>query len=568
MQSSYGTNVHGAASHRPPTGRLGTASRLAMNTALPPKTATRFGTSISRQSQSILDRPITQHGISGLATASSGGGNTRQIQDRRYWEGVLQLKMRDLQEEIVRLQTFTQAAAREQSAKKHYDKKVKRIAAELTELQGKLADYNLVMENLSSGGDRSRMENQAQKLREQNEILQANVESVFEQRQKAEENMIQLEKQIEEENQKIMHIINEMPDKEKAKYLEMRSKNQELQQRAIEMQNELDEITKERDRLHVEISGSQLRLDAARLFERIRETEQKRQQLLEDQATRLTPAEEREKLLAQVREDNAAVSSMDKQMKHLNEEIKKKKKQLDQAEQDLEEGNGERHQKYIELRKRDDAMEEFLQSFPQVYDEEMSKLKELQELIVHCLSHSSLSVTGESVDHMHVAKDNFNSSESPTHHYNSMMQQLKKVQAMENKMHSELNSIMDTEKKMQQELLIVTDLHSLREKHNEHIQELLREKEMLKKKSEPTKNAVIEAQRKHDELKKTLEDNDMYLGIKDLQDKLSDLTTTVDNLNEKVQQMKSTTTFEDIKQSCLNSLNQYNEMLNIKLPTS
>lgn len=60
----------------------------------------------------------------------------------------------------------------------------------------------------------------------------------------------------------------------------------------------------------------------------------------------------------------------------------------------------------------------------------------------------------------------------------------------------------------------------------------------------------------------------MYLGIKDLQDKLSDLTTTVDNLNEKVQQMKSTTTFEDIKQSCLNSLNQYNEMLNIKLPTS
>lgn len=69
-----------------------------------------------------------------------------------------------------------------------------------------------------------------------------------------------------QENQKIMHIINEMPDKEKAKYLEMRSKNQELQQRAIEMQNELDEITKERDRLHVEISGSQLRLDAVRIF--------------------------------------------------------------------------------------------------------------------------------------------------------------------------------------------------------------------------------------------------------------------------------------------------------------
>lgn len=78
-----------------------------------------------------MDRPITQHGISGLATASSAGSNTREIKDRRYWEGVLKLKMRELQEEIVRLQTFTQAAAREQSAKKHYDKKVKNLAAEL-----------------------------------------------------------------------------------------------------------------------------------------------------------------------------------------------------------------------------------------------------------------------------------------------------------------------------------------------------------------------------------------------------------------------------------------------------
>lgn len=48
------------------------------------------------------------------------------------------------------------------------------------------------------------------------------------------------------------------------------------------------------------------------------------------------------------------------------------------------------------MRKRDEVMEDFIQSFPQVYDQEMSKLKEMEGIIVHCLEHSSLGVTGES----------------------------------------------------------------------------------------------------------------------------------------------------------------------------
>lgn len=68
-------------------------------------------------------------------------------------------------------------------------------------------------------------------------------------------------------------------------------------------------------------------------------------------------------------------------------------------------------------------------------------------------------------------------------------------------MKAELNAISNTEKKIQKDLLEVTDLHGLRDKHNEHVQELLREKEILKKKKEPTKNAVVEAQRRYDSLK-------------------------------------------------------------------
>lgn len=60
-------------------------------------------------------------------------------------------------------------------------------------------------------------------------------------------------------------MINDMSDVERTRYLEMRSTHQELQERAIEMQNELDDIMKERDRLRAEISGSQTRQEAVRI---------------------------------------------------------------------------------------------------------------------------------------------------------------------------------------------------------------------------------------------------------------------------------------------------------------
>lgn len=38
-----------------------------------------------------IDRPITQQGISGLRTGTARGFRTRQLQDKRYWEELMQV---------------------------------------------------------------------------------------------------------------------------------------------------------------------------------------------------------------------------------------------------------------------------------------------------------------------------------------------------------------------------------------------------------------------------------------------------------------------------------------------
>ena len=102
----------------------------------------------------VADRPITQQGLSGIRTGatgtSSGRGPQRQFQDKSYFMGVLRSKMSELTSEISQMRSQINAATEEQSTFLAYDKRVKETASELTELQSKLADYNLLVDKMNT----------------------------------------------------------------------------------------------------------------------------------------------------------------------------------------------------------------------------------------------------------------------------------------------------------------------------------------------------------------------------------------------------------------------------------
>lgn len=86
--------------------------------------------------------------------------------------GVLRSKMGELQTEINRLRQETVAATDEQSTFLAYDKRVKELAGELTEAQGVLADYNLLVDKLNTDSERSEVTGEVAELKVQNESEQ------------------------------------------------------------------------------------------------------------------------------------------------------------------------------------------------------------------------------------------------------------------------------------------------------------------------------------------------------------------------------------------------------------
>ncbi|CAG0896211.1 unnamed protein product [Darwinula stevensoni] len=368
--------------NRPVTGP-GTASRLATQMSLRPTTRPATGLSLSAQ-LNVVDRPITQQGLTGLRTAGSRGPQ-RQVQDKSYFVGLLRTRIQELQTEIGKMNREMESLNQEQSTYLIYDKRVKELASEWNDLQGELADYNLLVDKLNTDGDKEEMEAEIRELKERNEEQAAKVDQLFLQRQEKERAIQQLENDIEQERHMSDTMIAALQPAMKEKYSELQGANTRLLARFEELQQQIDALETRKNQLGVELSLSQVKQEAVGLYAQLSEMQEQLNKLQSEDSQRGTPEQERERLLLQVKNDNVEIASMERQAAGLEEAIRILKDELLQLEQEVEESQSERSQKYRELRRREETMDEFLDNFQATKANEESRISSLEESIVQQL---------------------------------------------------------------------------------------------------------------------------------------------------------------------------------------
>lgn len=77
------------------------------------------------------------------------------------------------------------------------------------------------------------------------------------------------------------------------------------------------------------LSTSQVRVDAVKLSLMQQELLEKKNQYVEEQKNKLSPAQEREKLISEVRTNNQAMSSLNRQIKILEDQLVEKQGDLE-----------------------------------------------------------------------------------------------------------------------------------------------------------------------------------------------------------------------------------------------
>ncbi|XP_076139294.1 intraflagellar transport protein 74 homolog [Alosa pseudoharengus] len=547
------------ASQRPPSSRPMSRGSLVPGagrppTAIrPPQTAVRVGTGmvpgtgrpgtrggpiatpgvLSAQIK-VADRPVTQQGLSGMKTGMKGP--QRQILDKSYYLGLLRSKINELTTECSKLQKEIDTFNQENSVYLSYEKRAEGLVGELKDLQGQLADYNMLVDKLNTNTEMEEVVNDCNMLRAQNDREAKSMDVIFTERREKEDMIRAVEEEIERAKQAAEDIIKKMSPEKQAKYAEMKANNEELLQELDARQEELDALITRKEMFEAEMAHSQVKQEAVLLYERLQELELRRDAMLAEDKSVGSPQEERERLLKQVKEDNQEIASMERQLTEMREKISQVTEEMRQLDNDLEESQGERSQKYKELKKKEETMNSFLETYDEVKAQELERHQQTQASITALLEHSSRNMTrlrqisSVTAHELRSMQEDLSFKETEMHKSEStakglssenqhLQQDLQKVEQLEGKILSEMESLRERIQHMTEGLQTYSNLDALKAAGEDKKKRLQEEKVSLSTRKDAFKKDMAKMNQEYETLKTQLQENETHSQLTNLERK-------------------------------------------------
>ncbi|XP_039615639.1 intraflagellar transport protein 74 homolog isoform X2 [Polypterus senegalus] len=482
----------------------------------------------------VADRPVTQQGLSGMRTGMKGP--QRQIMDKSYYLGLLRSKINELTTEISRLQKEIDTFNQENSVYLSYEKSAEALAGVIKDLQGQLADYNTLVDKLNTNTEMEEVMMDYNMLRAQNDREAQSIDAIFTERREKEEMIRTVEQEIENEKQAAENIIKKMPRDKQEKYAEMKITNQEILQELSARQQELDKLSMRKEALEAEILHSHVKQEAVVLYEKIHELEQRRDQMIAEDKSLGSPQEERERLLKQVKEDNQEIASMERQLTEIKERLSQINDEMQQIDNDMEEHQGEKNLKYKELKKREESMDNFLESYESTKAQDVERRSQVEASIVALLEHTSRNmnrlkqISSVTASELKTMQEDLTFKETEMQKSQStakglsaesqrLQQDLQKVEQLESKINTELSSLKEKIGQMTEGLETYNNLDALKTAGEEKKKKLQEDRVTLTKRCDTFKKVMKKLNAEYDALKAQIEENETHAQLANLEKK-------------------------------------------------
>lgn len=567
--------VPGAPLRAPAAVPPGTASRLA--TGMRPGTGSTAGGVALNTNVQVEDRPMTRQGLGGLKTGMAGG-RQRQVQDKTYFLGVLRSKIQELNSEIGRLKRDVDTTTEDQSSYVSYEKRAEGLASEIKDLHAELGDYNTLVDKMNTDESIADIQMDYEELKAKNDRESQALDHVFEQKQQREQVIKQLEIELQQERGLTETLVADMNTKMRQQYYQLKEKNEHMLKTLDTDQQELDRLTMKRKELEEELAMSPVKQEAVRLYEQLQELEEKRDQLLAEQQAQGSPQEERERLLKQVKENNQEIAAIERQTHDIEERITQLQEEIQQLDMDIDENQayGERNQKYRELKKREEGMDEFLNTYDDSRRNEQEKMGTYEQNIVLLLEHMSRNLarfthlpTSSELSTMkedlafkeNEMKKSENTASGLAHESQKLQDDLAKVEQLEAKITGELETLKEKTSKMEEELVIYGDLERLKMEAEAKKKKLGEDKVILHKRRETFRKVMQQMSSQYEALKARLNDNETYTQLGNLERKWQHVEQNNFTMKEFIAAKTMESDFKPLAKKVSTMVNEYNKYL-------
>ncbi|XP_041817473.1 intraflagellar transport protein 74 homolog [Chelmon rostratus] len=524
----------------------------------------------------VTERPVTQQGLSGMKTGMKGP--QRQILDKSYYLGLLRSKINELTTETSKLHKEIENYNQENSVYLSYEKRAEGLAVEIKDLQGHLADYNMLVDKLNTNTEMEEMINDYNAVKDQNNSEAESIDTIFTERREREEAIRAIEEEIRREKSVADEVIQAMPAAKQDKYFTMRTANDELRQELTVLQEELDILITRKEDYEAELAHSHIKQEVVRLHETLSALEAKRDTMEAEHKSLGSPQEEREKLFKQVKEDNQEIASMERQLTEIRDRTGQITEEIRQLEQDSEEAQGECRQKYKELKKKEEEIERYLESFEESRAQEQEKMTQSQENIISLLEHCSRNmlrlhqvdtVTASELRNMQevlVSKEtevvqSESTARGLTTESQRLQQDLEKVQQLEGKITGELSTLKERLSTMESELHTYRDLDTLRLKAEEKKKRLQEERLSLSQRGDSFKQLLEEMNQKYEALKTKLQENETHAQLANLERKWQHLEQNNFVMKEFIASKSQESDYDSVANNVFQQVAEYNKSL-------
>ncbi|RDD46218.1 Intraflagellar transport protein 74-like protein [Trichoplax sp. H2] len=590
--------LHPSQSNRPSSrsDRVGSASARRLQTGAqnggtasvrPGSRAGGLGGGVLSSQITVHDRPMTQHGLSGMKTASKGP--QRQVQDKTYYLGVLRAKIAELNTENIKLSREIDQMNQDSSTYITYEKKAEQLANEIKELQGNLGDYNTLLDKVTTDTGMEVIIENTRSVQVKNNREARKIDEIFTTRSKIEEQIRGLEADIEQERRLADNLVADMDNTQKAKYVKLKNLNAELQQRLESQQSESDMLHMKIQNMEEELSSSPIKQEAGsdivfhylvtvNLHQQLRELEDKRQSLQDEMhnESKGTPMEERERLLKQVKENSQESARMEKKLTEIENSIENTTAQIQQLDGELEESQGEQNIKLQELKKREAAMDEFLEKFEETKATEIENNNQMElknvallERISRNMIRSKHMPTQEEMQKMNedlsFKEYEMQKSQSTVKGLDAESSRLQldlaKVEQLENKITSELKALKDKKKTMIEELEKYKDIAGLKNSAEDKRKRLNTEKENLKKRKDLFKKVIESLHNQYEVEKNELNANETHSQLANLERKWQHYEQNNFVMKEFIESKTREGDYKPISKGVEDLLSEYNKVI-------
>ncbi|KAL7301560.1 hypothetical protein TKK_0005989 [Trichogramma kaykai] len=546
---------------RPPT----SAGRMsAAGLSRPPSAAARASmsglpigaASLSRhQLHSMLDRPVTQQGLAGVRRSASSKGVprlARQMQDKKYYEQLLQSKIRELEQQMASIRRDMEAASGGGASTSRSQGQSTRglLANRLQELQAQLDEYNAVLDKMNSGWYRENA--QADLYSENPAGSNGNYDSA---RHEAGASSQELDIiQLFQKRQRLDSAYNKIQWNLNA--------NRKLAKRIVES---MDADARKRSKLPGHIPLSPMKLEACRLYQRIFEDDGK---------------------------DKLDLAATRKQIAELEKRTAEAQEELQQLEQCIEEAQAEGNFKFhdSEGRSGSDGDRVYSSKLQKSRAEELQRLGRLEDEIVERLERATSSVNANfdsdslSNDELELLQtlmdmDSENSQDKTIDELRQDNAKLAALSARLAELEAKIAAEMAAVERKRPSLLAGPNNRTFDSSGDSEIYGEMTEEDALDEQrllvglsgDRGSGADLDEARLDYDLLKEKIETNDVYRPISILEDKLRIAGAAYDNGNDKssgsIVSDETATSDEQLLEKLFKLASQYNQVLIKELKT-